>query len=157
MTGANPFIVLSYVGGPAILTNAAALLLLSTSNRFARAIDRSRHLTAHLAELSPAARKEMNVAGRRVRLIAQAMTGFYLATAAFALATLLSIAGAVFAPFVPPIAFDAVAVVAACSGFIGFGAFVAGAGMLVIESRLAVRALALEADEALAKIRQGGR
>jgi len=29
----NPFVVLTYVSGPAILTNASALLLMSTSNR----------------------------------------------------------------------------------------------------------------------------
>ena len=55
----NPFVVLSYVGGPAVLTNAAALLLLSTSNRFARAVDRSRFLADNLAGLSPAARGEI--------------------------------------------------------------------------------------------------
>jgi hypothetical protein len=48
MLSNNPFIVLSYVSGPAILTNAAALLLLSTSNRFARAIDRSRELARNV-------------------------------------------------------------------------------------------------------------
>jgi hypothetical protein len=152
VTGANPFIVLSYVGGPAILTNAAALLLLSTSNRFARAVDRSRFLTGHFAELSPAARLELGVSGRRVRLIARAMMNLYLSAAAFSLATLMSIAGAVFAAFIPGTAFDVVVIAAACSGFIGFGAFVVGAVMLVIESRLAVRALTLEANEALAKM-----
>jgi Protein of unknown function (DUF2721) len=152
MSGANPFFVLSYVGGPAILTNAAALLLLSTSNRFARAIDRARFLTASLSTLSPAARLELGVSGRRVRLIARAMTGLYLSAASFALATLLSIAGAVFAAFFPGAAFDVVAAAAAGCGLVGFGAFVIGAAMLVIESRLAVRALALEAEEALSKI-----
>jgi uncharacterized protein DUF2721 len=152
MQGANPFIVLSYVGGPAILTNAAALLLLSTSNRFARAVDRSRFLSANLASLSSASRTELGVAGRRVRLIARAMTSLYLATGAFALATLMSIAGAVFAAFIPGPAFDAVVIAAACAGFIGFAGLVTGATMLMIESRLAVRALALEADEALAKL-----
>jgi hypothetical protein len=71
VNGANPIIVPSYVGGPAILTNAAALPLLCTSNHFARAIDRSRFLAGHLATLSPAARKELNVSERRVRLIAR--------------------------------------------------------------------------------------
>ena len=50
----NPFVVLSYVSGPALLTNATSLILLSTTNRFARAIDRSRQLTALLGKPSPA-------------------------------------------------------------------------------------------------------
>lgn len=154
--GANPFIVLSYVGGPAILTNAAALLLLSTSNRFARAVDRSRFLTDRADALSAATRNELAVSGRRVRLIARAMTCLYLSAAMFSLATLLSVAGAVFAAFITGAAFGAVVTAAACSGLIGFGAFVAGAIMLVVESRLAVHALTVEADEALAKLHQAG-
>jgi hypothetical protein len=66
MLSNDPFIVLSYVSGPAILTNAAALLLLNTSNRFARAIDRSRWLTANVEELSFAGRAELMLAVRRV-------------------------------------------------------------------------------------------
>ena len=44
MSATNPFVILSYVGGPALLTNATGLFVLSTSNRFARAIDRARAL-----------------------------------------------------------------------------------------------------------------
>ena len=38
----NPFIVFTFIAAPAVLTNAAALLGLTTSNRIARAIDRAR-------------------------------------------------------------------------------------------------------------------
>jgi hypothetical protein len=69
----NPFVVLSYVSGPAILTNAAALMLLSTSNRFARAVDRSRALASNSNALSPLAREELLLVARRVRLIARAV------------------------------------------------------------------------------------
>ncbi len=146
---ANPFIVLSYVSGPAVLTNAAALLLLSTSNRFPRAIDRSRFLADNLPKLSPAARAEIAVVGRRVRLIARVMTGLYLATATFALATLLSILGAVFAPLVGSVLIEGLVVSALLCGLAGFLAFVAAALGLVVESRWAVRALELETSEAL--------
>src|ERR1700733_13127472 len=94
MLSSNPFVVLSYVSGPAILTNASALLLMSTSNRFARVIDRSRHLVRELAGVSPRTRGQLVLAVRRVRLIARALTSLYAAAAAFALATVTAILGA---------------------------------------------------------------
>src|SRR5689334_12763106 len=98
----NPFVVLSYVSGPALLTNATSLLLLSTTNRFARAIDRSRHLTELVASPPPnrdlaVEMYEIPIVGRRIKLIALSLAGFYLAAAMFALATVTSILGAVLA------------------------------------------------------------
>jgi hypothetical protein len=40
----NPFAVLSLIVAPAVLTNACSVLVLSTSNRLARATDRVREL-----------------------------------------------------------------------------------------------------------------
>jgi Protein of unknown function (DUF2721) len=96
----NPFVVLSYVGGPALLTNATSLLLLSTANRFARAIDRSRYLTGllnnpALEALHAVEVTELRMTGRRIWLIGLAISGLYLAAAMFALATVMSIVGAV--------------------------------------------------------------
>ena len=76
----NPFVVLSYVSGPALLTNATSLILLSTTNRFARAIDRSRQLTALLGKPSPerlltVEADELRTVGRRIRLIGLAIAG----------------------------------------------------------------------------------
>ena len=44
----NPFAALTFIAAPALLTNTSSLLLLGTSNRLARAVDRVRALTAHL-------------------------------------------------------------------------------------------------------------
>jgi hypothetical protein len=41
----NPFALLSLIGAPAVLTNAASVLALSTSNRFLRASERMRALS----------------------------------------------------------------------------------------------------------------
>jgi hypothetical protein len=150
MLSTNPFIVLSYVSGPAILTNAAALLLLSTSNRFARAIDRSRQLARDVQTLSESGRAELAIAARRVKLIARTLTSLYLSAATFAVATLMSVLGAVIAEAAAGPATDIPIIVALVCGLIGFAAFVVGAVGLVIESRLAVRALTHETDEALA-------
>lgn len=154
---ANPFTVLSYVSGPALLTNATALMLLSTSNRFARAIDRSRSLVKYLeSEDGPrskqAAAEELIMSRDRVRLIARALSRFYLATGVFALATMLSIAGAVLGEYMGGLSFDAVLAVAVGCGLIAFTSLVSGSVSLMLESRLATRSVNMEAKEAMAAI-----
>ena len=44
----NPFAAFSMIVAPAILTNAASVLAMSTSNRLARAVDRARDLARQL-------------------------------------------------------------------------------------------------------------
>jgi hypothetical protein len=153
MALANPFIVLSYVGGPAVLTSATSLLVLSTSNRFARAVDRSRLLSEKLstpgADCRPSFRDEMPEVHRRVLLIGRALVCFYLAVACFALATLGSIAGAVMGQVLSSPLESAFTIGAFVTGLIGFCAFITGAGMLVGESRTAVRSLSREYREAI--------
>lgn len=151
----DPFVVLSYVTGPALLTNATSLILLSTTNRFARAIDRSRHLTDRL--ISPAPNplyevegSELRVVGRRIRLIGRAIAGFYLAAAMFALATVTSILGAGLAAFMSGAALNVIVALAVTFGLVGFAAFVVGAFALVIETRLTMGALAFESSAAIA-------
>ena len=153
----NPFTVLSYVSGPALLTNSTALLLLSTSNRFGRAIDRARDLVTYLEgpegpRGKEAAAHELVLSQKRVRLIAQAMSRFYLATGVFAMATMTSIAGAVLNDYLWAITFNGIIAFAAASGIAGFVALVSGAISLVLESRLAVRSLKDEAREAVETI-----
>ncbi len=154
---ANPFTVLSYVSGPALLTNATALLLLSTSNRFGRAIDRSRALVNYLegaggARAKSAAAQELIMAQQRVRFISSALSRFYRATAMFAMATMISIAGLVLSEYVGRLALDVIIAFAVVSGLGGFVALVAGAISLILESRLAVRSLNAEAQEAMGAI-----
>ena len=45
---ANPFIMLTFIVAPAVLTNACALLAMSTSTRFARAIDMAREIAKQI-------------------------------------------------------------------------------------------------------------
>jgi|KBSMisStaDraftv2_1062788.scaffolds.fasta_scaffold293841_2 hypothetical protein len=151
----NPFVVLSYVSGPALLTNATSLLLLSTTNRFARAIDRSRHLSNLLTKPSPERlltieADELRVVGRRIRLIGLAIAGFYLAAAMFALATVTSILGAVLAETLGGAILDLIVTFAVLLGGVGFAAFVTAAFALVAETRLVMGALAHESAAAIA-------
>lgn len=149
----NPFVVLSYVGGPALLTNASSVFIMSTANRFARAIDRARALALQGDTLPGEDRiAELRLAHRRVDLIARAMQCFYFAAAMFALGTLASIAGAAVSEMQNLPIFDIVVAGAALVGFAGFLAFITGAFSLVLESRLAARSVAAEADAALATL-----
>src|SRR5260221_11809025 len=50
----NPFALLSLIASPAVLTNAASGLALSTSNRFLRASERMRGLATRYDEAKPA-------------------------------------------------------------------------------------------------------
>ena len=151
----NPFVVLSYVSGPALLTNATSLLLLSTTNRFARSIDRSRYLTALLGRPSPEAileveADELRTVGRRIRLIGLAISGFYLAAAMFALATVTSILGAVLAQSAGGPVLDLLVAFAVFLGGVGFAAFVTAAFSLVVETRITMGSLAKESAAAIA-------
>src|SRR5690606_11582660 len=60
----NPFAVLSLIVAPAILTNASSVLVMSTSNRLARAVDRGRELSKQLEAgnefTSPEARRRLS-------------------------------------------------------------------------------------------------
>lgn len=61
---ANPFAALSLIVAPAILTNACSVLIMSTSNRFARTVDRARELAR---ELEGSKALASPVAARRLR------------------------------------------------------------------------------------------
>ena len=153
----NPFFVLSYVGGPAILTNAASLLLMSTTNRFARAVDRSRLLVARLdASLVGVEQtsdyKEIFETQRRVKQIATALSCLYLAASMFGLATLLSVGGAVGSEIFGAHIMTPMIIAAGSAGVVGFGGFVAAGIVLVIESRLAMKSLLRESNEAIATL-----
>ena len=91
----NPFVVFTVIAAPAVMTNAAAIMSLTTSNRLARAVDRSRALVAELkkaegesAEERSLHLREVEVARQRAELLIQALAAFQVAFAAFATATL---------------------------------------------------------------------
>lgn len=157
----SPFAVLTFIAAPAILTNASSVLTLSTSNRFARAIDRARSLAVTIAAHrdDPAAAsgqpwlaedirlrvRQLDFAERRVLLLVRAMTAFYFAVGSFATGTLTSLAGASLSVLGYTGSTRAVLVVAVVAGVCGVGGLVSGATLLVWESRLSLRILREEA------------
>jgi hypothetical protein len=157
MAAENPFSVLSYIVAPALLTNTTALLLMGTTNRFARAVDRARAVAERVTKSGAAAggpvasaasdpeldrltENELGICRRRVNIIRNAMTAFYTATACLALATLLSLAGALLATAGSPLVLDVALGISAAFGVAGVAAIVFGSAILVGESRLGAQA-----------------
>ena len=144
----NPFSVLSYIVAPALLTNTTALLLMGTINRFGRAVDRARAVAERVTkgpasgdpELDRLTETELGICQRRVNIIRDAMTAFYTATACLALATLVSLAGALLGPVSSALFLDLALGISAAFGAAGVSAIVYGAATLVGESRLGARA-----------------
>jgi hypothetical protein len=156
----GPFAALTFIAAPALLTNASSLLLMSTTTRFARALDRTRFISNELiaAQLPDEAtitlyRRQLVMAQQRVRLIAWSMTAFYVAVGAFALGTLGALLGASFAESAAAVLVRVAADAILASGVLGVGALVYGAALLVWESRLNLVMLRDEAAHALASVR----
>ena len=148
MATENPFSVLSYIVAPALLTNTTALLLMGTINRFGRAVDRARAVAERAAkgestgdrDLDQLVETELGICRRRVNIIRNAMTAFYTATACLALATLVSLIGALIAPVSSALVLDIALGISAAFGVAGVCAIVFGSATLVGESRLGAQA-----------------
>ncbi len=145
---ANPFGILTFIVAPAILTNASSVMALGTSNRFARAIDRARALSAQVEgkENDPDPEIALHItqlryAERRALLLVRALTAFYLSLGAFAAASLVSLLGAVFFVAHQELLRQVTLAVALCAGVVGVGGLVSGSGLLVWETRMALRIL----------------
>lgn len=144
----NPFAVLSLIAAPAILTNAASVLTMSTSNRLARAVDRARELSQQLEAStdlsSPEASRrlgELATAEQRAFLLLRSLRSFYTALGGFASATLLSLIGAVLVSLGTSTMVQVLEVVAVLAGSVAVAALVNGSAMLVRETRIAVTVL----------------
>jgi hypothetical protein len=144
----NPFAILSLIVAPAILTNASSVLIMSTSNRLARAVDRARELSKQLEAdpdfSTPEAQRrlsELTAAETRTLLLLRGLRSFYVALGAFASAALVSLLGAVLAPFElrPAVIFMEIGGVAA--GLVAVGSLVFGSTLLLKETRIAVQVL----------------
>jgi Protein of unknown function (DUF2721) len=139
----NPFAVLTFIAAPAILTNASSVMALGTSNRFARAIDRVRALSAELASqhgmteaLKQLRLKQLRFASRRVLLVIRALTAFYVSLGAFAATSLTSLLGASLVLAHLDVPRVVIMVVAFVCGTVGICGLVTGSVLLVWESRL---------------------
>jgi hypothetical protein len=155
----NPFAALSLIVAPAILTNASAVLAMSTSNRLARAVDRARELLRHAEneqdedERSQYMR-DLGLTQDRAVMLLRVLRSFYVALAGFALATLLSLIGAASAAAAPRPFVAGIELLGLADGVVGVSALMHGAVVLVRETRIAVTHLQERVARARAVLRQ---
>ncbi len=100
----NPFVALTFIAGPAILTNACAILQNSATMRYGLAIPQWREfrasiaagdnlLSQHYADVGSA----IHLAQRRIRLLLRGLDCLYGAVAFFGVGSLLGLIGAILA------------------------------------------------------------
>ena len=155
----NPLALLSFFVAPAVLTNASCILTLATSNRFARAMDRTRALMALLEKPEGSdpdrtalwTRLVASAQSRAVYLV-RALNAYYLAIAAFGSASLAALIGAAF-PFSAPLR-DLCFAVAFCAGTAGVGALIYASALLFFESRLTLQIVQEERRHMMQSLRR---
>ena len=88
---------------------------------------------------------------RRTLIIVRALTCFYIAIGSFAAASLISLLGAVFVAAHQDLLRQVTLTVSLCAGVIGVGGLTCGSGLLVFETRMALRGMAEETRFLLSK------
>ncbi len=157
--GNESFAILSFLAGPALLTNATTVLLLSTINRYGRALDRARLLARQVQEAGDDARlagfaaRQLDVAQARVLLMVRTLTLFYVAVAAFGIATMAFLIGAAFGGPAESPAERLATFVTLGGTVLGVFCLVLGTLAMAHEGRLSYRILRDEAEFARAEQR----
>jgi hypothetical protein len=138
---------------------------MSTSNRLARAVDRTRELARQIeSEEHPAhgpdaereqARRldELTATEQRTVMLLHVLQTFYLALGGFASATLVSLFGAVLAPFGRGGAVITIEILGVLAGIVGVGSLVRGSILLIRETSIAVRVMSERAASVRARAR----
>jgi hypothetical protein len=139
----NPFALLSLIAAPAVLTNAASVLALSTSNRFVRASDRLRALTARYDETHDETKRALLLemlrrVQRQAAMLLHALRSAYVAIGSFVTASLISILGAGVAASKFHDLFVGFAGLALAVGVFGAGGIVSASVNLLGATRLAL-------------------
>jgi len=147
----NPFALLSLIAAPAVFTNAASLLVMSTSNRFLRASERMRALAVRVEEkkltpgLQTLVRAQVDRTERQAVLLLGALHACYVAIGSFASASLISILGAGLASTTLHLGFHVMAGLALAVGVLGASALVAACARLLAATRLSMLNMSEEA------------
>lgn len=128
----NAFAAPSLIAAPEVLTNAASLLAMSTSNRFLRASERIRALALRLETpgATEAVRRMLGVQAERVErqagLQLSGLGATYVALASFATASLVSVVGAAFSARGLHLVESGAVIRAMVAGLIGAGGLIHG-------------------------------
>jgi hypothetical protein len=124
----SPFAPLTFVVAPALLTNASSVLAMSTVNRMIRAHDRMHGFFAksEAGEVSGFFLAQVERVEKQAALLLRALHSIYVALAAFACATLVTLLGAGLLSFVTPRWIHFLAGAGVALGFVGIGGLVVG-------------------------------
>ena len=153
MLETSPFAALSLIAAPALMTNATSLLVMSTSNRLGRTVDRARALAREVEALGEGSGdragmlRSLDQAQARVLIAMRALMALYFAAGTFAAGTLSAFLGAVLAPNSRVVMETAVIVTVAAAG-LAFVSLVIASGLLMQESRLGFAMLRDETNRA---------
>ncbi|HEX3548956.1 MAG TPA: DUF2721 domain-containing protein [Candidatus Elarobacter sp.] len=147
LTSEGAFQLLTFIAAPALLTNASSVLVLSTSNRFARAVDRARALEA--MPDTPEHERALFRVARRALLLNRALTAFYVAVASFATGTFSELLGGGIATLVKAEIAPVITELGLFVATVGTIAIAAGATFLVRETWDAYAGLREEARDLL--------
>ena len=154
----TPLAILSFFVAPAVLTNASSVLTLTTSNRFARAMDRARSLVLQIEgrEKDPDEGVRLRIrllrsVEQRARFLVRALNAYYLPVAAFGVASLASLVGAVLQSGGAPGAGTAAFAIAFGGGAVGVGSLIYGSSLLFLESRLTLSIIGTESGFVLGR------
>ena len=145
----SPFAVLTFIAAPAVLTNAASVLAMSTINRMLRTrermhelLDQSEKTTVHPDRLL----SQVNRVEKQASHLLLALRAIYVALAAFAAASLVTLLGAALGNWEGAIMFRILAGCGLVLGFVGVGGLVAGCSNLLQATRLSLANIREEAD-----------
>ena len=154
-TAPNPFAVLTAIVAPAILTNAASLLALTTSNRLARVVDRTRVVAAELATFDsdspeyPHWASQLEPLQLRAQLLLRILRLFFSSLGLFAASALVSVGGSVAVYYGEKLLFELAAALAVMTGASAVVTLAVGCVLMIRETQLAVQSLADEAKSSL--------
>jgi hypothetical protein len=124
----SPFAPLTFVVAPALLTNASSVLAMSTVNRMVRAHDRMHGFFAksEAGELSEFFLAQVDRVEKQAALLLRALHSIYVALAAFACATLVTLLGAALLSIAGATWIRIFAGMGVALGFVGIGGLVVG-------------------------------
>jgi hypothetical protein len=149
--GQSPFAVLTFIAAPAVLTNAASVLAMSTINRMLRTRDRMTQLLAQSEAGVKTAADARRLVGlvkrveRQASLLLRALRSIYVALGAFAAASLVTLLGAVLGHWQVEGWFRAFVGSGLVLGFIGVGGMVSGCWNLLHATQLSLENIQEEA------------
>jgi hypothetical protein len=146
----NPFAVLTFIAAPAILTNAASVLAMSTINRMLRTRDRMHELFRESEDTSKLLGEkfieQVNRVERQAAMLLSAMRWIYTALGAFVSASLVTLVGAVAGQLGSEILMRVIIGAGLLLGFVGVTGLVGGCVNLFHTTQLSLMNIHEEAE-----------